>query len=131
MKDKEPMKFLDAYHFEHTFSGFVWILIGILEFLPGSEFIDMIITILAIIGIICLSVTHFRKREMEDEMATQHINEANTMTLSIVVLLLCMFAVALQWFENTIEATTIIPIILGTIEFFQGVFFWCFEKYGE
>lgn len=95
-----------------------------------NKIVRLVITIIALTMSVLSFATLFHKKENEDEMYSRHIGRASDLTVSLITLVLMLFAFLSDVLQKCFSTEQILFFSAGLAGFLQGLLFNVFEKTG-
>jgi|GEM_PF-5308818 hypothetical protein len=114
------------------FFGLTWICIGVIRIFQSNIILDLISTVIIILGIVAQLSPYFVKTQKKDEMSysNEYKSKSTIYELLVIIIALCLCVSTVKgiW---TINLGIIIPILLGMINLLEFILFNYFEKIGD
>ncbi|NFE18520.1 hypothetical protein [Clostridium botulinum] len=112
--------------------GVIFIIMGILQLFKINPILELIVGVIAVIGLFLSSIPFFIKTESEDEMAGYNKNRARATIYTILLIALSIYVLVSthtnQW---TINLKIISPFLLGGFNLSECILFCIYEKVGD
>lgn len=126
---KNPFSLKTAVGYKNMVWGISLMLMAASYSIDNKVF-RVVVAIVALIMSILSFATLFHKKESEDEMYSRHIGRASDLTVSLITLVLMLFAFLAAFLKRYFSIEQILFFSAGLAGFLQGLFFNVFEKNG-